>query len=683
MKISRNVSRYINLFIILSVLGIIGYGIISIWCGFYYDDWPFAWIAHRLGPTEFIEAFKPYRPFLGPIFLITTSVLNEVPLLWHFFNLIIRILLSISTYWSLKKIWPDHQRSIFWISIFFLVNPGFNQQWVSMTHSNQAFIPHLAQIISFGLMIFIIKKPKSHFFLKLSALIFTFIGIFSTEYFLSLELLRPLLIWMVLEKNHPERKTRFIRLLKEYAPYLLILISNIVWLYYYQSSSAYSSYRISVLSQILNNPFEFFLSTFIDFLGSFSLAGFKIWANLFNLLMNFENSISSLIGVLVFFVTFLFLYLFLIRGKRSFWIHTDKDITQEGDHWPLQAMLLGGFGMLLGRLPSWSIGLPLSTSFPNDRLMMPLLFPSSIFIIGLIEYLIIQNYRKTILLMLICSLSVSHHFLIGNTYRRDWDMQNDFLQQLSWRAPGLDKGTLLLTHELPMQYVTDNSMSAAINWLYEPNNISKEISYMLAYTKARPGSALLPKIEPGTPVSYPYRTMRFKSNLDQSLVFYFPTNGCLRILDSVYTNKEFFPDAPYQLTDAIFISNLSVINPYEKSDLSRPFLVNLGQDNNWCYYFQKADLARQQQKWDEIVDLYEVAKSRGLRAENPNEYLVYIEALMHLGRFDQALMAFSDNALLENIPVDGACYTIERVSAGLSEKEKVPFSELLIEYNCQ
>jgi len=68
----RSPSKGIPLAIFL--LTLLTYGTMLPWTGFYWDDWPFAWIAEFLGPAEFIPAFAPFRPFLGPIFFGTTSL---------------------------------------------------------------------------------------------------------------------------------------------------------------------------------------------------------------------------------------------------------------------------------------------------------------------------------------------------------------------------------------------------------------------------------------------------------------------------------------------------------------------------------------------------------------------------------------------------------------------------------
>ncbi|HRQ22638.1 MAG TPA: hypothetical protein PLF42_04330, partial [Anaerolineales bacterium] len=71
------------------------YGLLLPVTGFYWDDWPFAWIAQFLGPAEFTPAFAPFRPFLGPIFYVTTSLIPIHPLAWQVFALVVRFALGL------------------------------------------------------------------------------------------------------------------------------------------------------------------------------------------------------------------------------------------------------------------------------------------------------------------------------------------------------------------------------------------------------------------------------------------------------------------------------------------------------------------------------------------------------------------------------------------------------------
>ena len=124
MKTNRRSERSIPLLFLLVTIA--AYGLLLPLTGFYWDDWPFAWIAKFLGPQEFIPAFAGVRPFLGPIFFVTTSLIPPVPAYWQIFALIIRFIAVLSAWFALKQIWPQHKRQTLIASLLFLVFPDRN-----------------------------------------------------------------------------------------------------------------------------------------------------------------------------------------------------------------------------------------------------------------------------------------------------------------------------------------------------------------------------------------------------------------------------------------------------------------------------------------------------------------------------------------------------------------------------
>src|SRR5512138_296675 len=119
------------LFILITILA---YGLLLPLTGFYWDDWPFAWLAKFLGPGEFIPAFRGFRPFLGPIFFLTTSLLPAHPLAWQTLALVIRWCSGLAAWYALNQIWPQHRQAVLVAGLLFLVYPGYSQHWVALTH---------------------------------------------------------------------------------------------------------------------------------------------------------------------------------------------------------------------------------------------------------------------------------------------------------------------------------------------------------------------------------------------------------------------------------------------------------------------------------------------------------------------------------------------------------------------
>src|SRR5512145_3355597 len=152
------ISTKIQQTLLIAIITVIAYGLLLPLTGFYWDDWPFAWIAEFLGPQEFIPAFAQVRPFLGPIFFITTSLIPPVPLYWQIFALLVRFGIGLAAWWALKSIWPEHSRFALVVSLLVLMFPGYSQHWVALTHINQELIPFIFYLLSFGVSAHAIRK---------------------------------------------------------------------------------------------------------------------------------------------------------------------------------------------------------------------------------------------------------------------------------------------------------------------------------------------------------------------------------------------------------------------------------------------------------------------------------------------------------------------------------------------
>ena len=224
------------LFIFLTLLA---YGLLVGTAGFHWDDWGFAWAAKFLGPQNFIPSFIGFRPFLGPIFFVTTSLIPPTPLAWQIFALVIRCLIGLSAWWMFRSFWPNRPRLALPVALFMLVFPGYSQHWVAFTHINQELIPFIFYLLSFGVTAHAIRKHSLP--LTLLALVLQFGGLFPTEYFFGMEPLRFLFIWFLLDDAFRPRLRRALTL---WLPYLLLWVADGLWLVSLYRSAAYISYNL-------------------------------------------------------------------------------------------------------------------------------------------------------------------------------------------------------------------------------------------------------------------------------------------------------------------------------------------------------------------------------------------------------------------------------------------------------
>ncbi|MFN3492463.1 MAG: hypothetical protein ACK40V_09615, partial [Anaerolineales bacterium] len=390
---------------IFAVITIIAYGLLLPFTGFYWDDLPFAWIAKFLGPAEFVPAFLPFRPFLGPIFYFTTSLIPPVPLYWQIFALVIRFLLAISALWMFTQIYPNKKNIAYIAALLMLIFPGYSQHWVTLTHINQELIPFIFYLLSFGYTFKALRTQKITD--TIIALLLQICGIFPTEYFFGIEGLRFLFLFFFVQGNLIERFTKTIKI---WFPYLLVWILNAAWLFYYYRFGPYNSYEVAATQ---SPNLIFFLTQALDAIWK---TGLYIWIQSLVLTFSSLPAPASLLtlGLIALSFTFLTPILLLSAGDES----NEKSFS-------ISLIVIGLIGILLGRLPSLAANLPLTLQSSYDRFMISMMIGGTLFVIGIIEIIFKNQKTKLIIFSGLIGLGIGQQFFNANIFRRDWQKQGE------------------------------------------------------------------------------------------------------------------------------------------------------------------------------------------------------------------------------------------------------------------
>ncbi|MFZ5911968.1 MAG: hypothetical protein ACOYYU_18325 [Chloroflexota bacterium] len=664
-----------NIPLAIFLLTILTYGIMLPWIGFYWDDWPFAWIAEFLGPAEFIPAFAPFRPFLGPIFFGMTSLLPPNPLAWQSLALLLRSGLALSAWWTFKAVWPEARWQTLAAALFFLVFPGYSQHWAAYTHINQEWIPFLFYLLSFGLTAQAVRNPSRFGRYTVFALLLLVLGVFPTEYFATQEPLRLLFLWVLVSDSHLRGEGRLRRALKLWLPYLLVWLCNAAWLVYYYKFGGYASYNVAAESPVALSE-NVFLNFALTMGEAVWKAGLYSWVQILPLAARSLGNPSTQMALGVLAVSFALLAAWLGR--------LDLPGQEKTSNWGWQAVMFGLTGILLGRVPSWAAGLPLTLQSINDRFMVSMMLGGSLFLAGLLELAFGGRRSRAYALAFLLALGIGQQFYTANDFRRDWARQQEIFWQFAWRVPALEPGTLILTHELPLDYETDMGLTAPLNWMYAPDYAGGDLPYALLYTRTRLGGASLPALEVGAPVILDFRTVKFSGSTAQAVTVFVPPNACLRVLDSLYAGGETYERQPRYLRDAIPLSDPSLILAEAAPPGMPPALFGKEPPHTWCYYYEKAELARQAGDWKTVAALGDQARAQGLVPGDALEWLPFIEAYALTGDLDSAreisLLAYQDDSR----PRKGLCYAWERIRAGNQGQAGIEdlASEMLATFQC-
>src|SRR5688500_301093 len=660
-----------------AITTVLAYGLLLPLMGFYWDDWPFAWIAKFLGPKEFFPAFAGVRPFLAPIFFVTTSLIPLNPVYWQIFALVSRLISGLSAWFALNGIWPQHQRQVYIASLLFLIFPGYSQHWVALTHINQEWIPFIFYLWSFGFSARALRHKnaidgntakQTHRRDTIYALLLLVAGVFPTEYFIGLEPLRFLFIWVIVSEEVTGFSQRLIQTLKHWAPYLLIWLANAAWLAYFYTVGTYQSYDVEVVRAPLTVQYLF--SVIIEAVWK---AGLYIWGQVVVLAAKTITAPTTLATVGLIAISFIFFFVYVSKLDQH---------QSQTKRFATSALLVGLVGILLGRLPSVAAGLPLTLQSSYDRFMISMMLAGSLFVTGLVELLIKNARARNFVFALLIALGIGQQFFNANIFRRDWAKQQEIYWQLAWRIPAMEPGTVLLTDQMPIDYETDLSFTAPINWMYAPDYTRSDLPYAMLYVEKRLGRAALPSLEKNTEIELSFRTVDFRGSTSQAIVIHMPKNGCLRVLDPARADGTTYSDQSHFLVDAIVLSDLAFINVEANETAKLPFVSE--PDHTWCYYYAKAELARQKGDWNQVSSLINEAISLGYQPEDRFEWLTYIEAQAMLGDMNTA-EKLSNKILAEDKDIRaGLCELWKRIQLQVDEGSEsgTRASQLLSDFRC-
>lgn len=599
------------------LIAVISYGLFFWQRGFYWDEFPWAWIYYRLGPDALTKTFSTSRPFWGMIYQLTMPVIGPNPWVWQLLALVLRWVTALLFWLVLRVLWPQHPRPALWASLLFLVYPGMGQHFISLMYSH-FYIVLSCYLLSLYLSLLALRSEKHRAAFFIASYLFAAVNLMAMEYFYFLEFGRIFLFWQMLDGTN---KTRLKKSVQYFAPYFFIFLGVTVWrMFFFTFQNA--SYKYVLLDALRADFLSGLWMLVNNVLISFWRTVFEVWLYPFYTigLTGFGPLTLTLMLLLLFSVILLvglFLFKFTARADS-----TDRDFARK-------AGLIGLVFWGLSGGSVWMIGIVPQLNFSIDRFMLPFMLGASLILACLLALLKSQR-AQMIMMALLIGFAVSRQFRLEEVFRSDWVTQQNLFWQMSWRIPSLEKGAILISNDLPVTYYSDNSLTGPLNWIYSPPG---EMNSILYFASVRVGKTL-PSLEPGQPHEHYYVGPTFYGNTSNIVLFNYDPPGCLRVLDPEVDSANRL--LPQLMRENAKYSNQNVILFNREAVLPSQFYADEPR-HGWCYYFTKAELARQAGDWKQVAMLGENAFRLDDHPNDPVEYFVFIEGYAHTGDWEKAV----------------------------------------------
>jgi hypothetical protein len=615
----------------LLIICFISFGLLMPALGYYMDDWPYVFFAKIKGLGSLNELqYYDSRPNAAWLFILGFKLLGFRPIAWHIANLILRWLTATLVWLLIKTVWPSRKKEAIYVSLLFAIYPFFMLQ-----HFAIAYIPHWFGFAAFTLSLLLMVKAQttpnaaSKILFAILALVLEATHVFTSEYFSGLELIRLPLLWILLSRTEKPFFKRVSKTLITWLPYMLVLIAYTYWrVAIFQNPPGITRNSPVILLQLFNQPIQaikYLLTTFSR--DTFTVLTIGWQQSLDVDLINFTSA-YSLFRIAVSLLSLFFAYFYLSNLQIN--------NNAPDDDWNWGSSLLIIVALATAGLPAWLTGNSIAGSkniLSASRLGLSTMLGASISIWLIVNFFVSDTRKKILFLSILLSLSVNFH--INNTYqfKISWEKQERLAQQLIWRAPQIMPGTAVVTDEEVLGVMGDYATSFLINTTYQPKDVKNSPPYWyfpFYYTYPN-----INKLLQGIPMEGTKNSMYFLGNSKQMLLLsYNPElDRCLWILQPQDINLRLVSEDMRELSQG---SNINLIQRVEGTQPTLPAAIYGKQsEHGWCYYFQKADLARQYQQWDEITRFWNAAKTAGERAGNGFEYIPFIEGLAHTGNWSE------------------------------------------------
>ena len=638
----------------VALLGIIflAFGLLIPWLGFYQDDWQEVWFAHSFGLRVFIPFYANERPFNAGIHMLTHFLAGDVAWHWHILALVARWLSALAIWWCLRVLWPKNLAQVTWVAALYAVYPSFREHSLAVAYSPYYLLMAM-EFVSFGAMLLAIRYPKRKVPLTLLGLATAAVPLFSIEHLFPLEFFRPLLIWSLLLETGGNRKQRLRRTIQHWLPYLILVA---LFLYWRLFIFGFVTYEPGLVERLAADP----RMTMIELVQTVVQDGLEVAFFAWTQTLDFVRTISpSLRPYLVHWG--LVLTSAALAGLYLSKLSKLSDESLENNTWSKQAILIGSFSFVFSGWPAWFTHLPIGLDISADRFTLVYMPTISLLLVGLVDYFLKNRAQKAWLLGIMIGLAIGFQFETADMFRSIQQEQKDVFQEMVWRAPGLQPNTLILSNPFPINLTSSGLLTIPVNWIYDDQPQYPQLHYMLFYISERLGGDL-PGLESGLPVEKRYRSTTYRGSTDQAVVISYLPPACLLLVDpQVYGST---PRLAPEVQAAMQLTKPSQVLP-EASGPARRLSGIFGSQPkaDWCYYFEKADLARQQGDWQSVVQFSEdgLALTAGPSKKSLWELLPLIEAYPHNGEWSSAIKV-TNNTLSAMPGMERAlCQTWDRI----------------------
>lgn len=591
--------------------------------GYYNDDWYLMYAAGAYGPKSFISIFSVDRPLRALVMIPAYTLFGGNPLYYNLSAYIFRLISALTFFWLLKMLWPRQSRPLFLASLFYLIYPGFLSQYNGIDYQSQ-MVSLAAAMVSIALSVKVVFTDRlwKKIVLLIISTAFGWIYLGLVEYFIGFEALRVSSLFLLSYRENLLWKDKVLHGIKQWIPNIFTPLVFLVWrAFLFQSDRGATNINVQ-FEQVKLYPIQTLYHWTIHVLQDLVDVTLTAWVTPLLQLVPYIQQWGVVLTVIA---AVLFAFILFLQRTGD---------TQSGtkDRFVNEAFIVGMIMAISGLVPVIMVNREVSFPF-FSRYALASSVGVALFFVALISKLDGRVWQNGIVTLLFIVSMLTHHANEMKAVQQTASTRA-FWWQVSWRVPQFSTGTTLIASypETPLEEAY--FVWGPANLIYYPEKVNlNKIQPVLYAALLNPET--VEKVLAGEPQEYDKgKTIETYPNYRNILVLSQPSEkSCVHVLDGMRSE--------YSVNESNLIQEIGSYSEIDQVLLDQtphtPPTVVFGPEpaHGWCYYYQKADLARQRGEWDEVRKIGEQAFEQRLEPKDLIEWVPFLEAYALMGNTQQ------------------------------------------------
>lgn len=612
-------------FLLLTLACVIAYVPLIAKQGPVNDDWYLIYGAYSQGAEKFHAIFASDRPLRAFHMAYMWSLFGPSIIWYHIFAIVLRILGGMGLYWVIRLVWKNAPKTAALAALLLVIYPGFLDMPNAMDYQSH--------ILSFTLAVFsilftvkaILQRQvwgKVVFLVSSFVIQLAYLGLM--EYYIGLEGLRFFLVGVLSWRGTGAAiRQKIGKMIAWAVPGGVAAVGFLYWraLIFQSTRSATNLGNVfSRLKESLQLEGAWLVVYQIqDFLN----VVFFAWAVPFSnyvLRLRLKEFLPALALGLAAGLVVWAAFRYKVLDKEP------KEQLEGDENWRsnIEMLAVGVLAVIFALVPA-HVGDRHVVFSSYSRFSFPPSVGAVLLLVALGRMFFKPRLRvwATAFLVLV---AVMTHYANSSRYAASWEVTRSFWWQVSWRAPQIKPGTTIVATYANQGVPEDYHIWGPANLVYYPERNTPPGE--LTHIEINGSTLTLGDIQSILTGAESFSDGRsFVTQIDHGNVVVMTnpsSSSCVHILDGLS------PDlSEYDRTEVLLVaenSNLENILAYERFIIPPIAIFGDEPEHTWCYYYQKASIARQQKDWEQVVELEDQAEENGLRPGDPVEWLPFLEA---------------------------------------------------------